>query len=145
MAKQAKQSNVVALAPVAKPEFVKAIATFAKARTTLAAALEGADRQDVVAAVGAVTKCPLKPAVGGKALTAWVLDSKHTNYEGAKTLLRDVVALMKGDVSRGTKQGRAKKAANKVVKPEDVVSMYLELDAKGRAAFRKLAKLQIAK
>ena len=141
----AKQANVVALAPVAKPEFVKAIATFAKARATLAAALDGADRQDVVAAVGAVTKCPLKPAVGGKALTAWVLDSKHAEYENAKTLLRDVMDKLAGKKSRGSKQAAAKKAANKVVKPEDVVSMYLELDAKGRAAFRKLAKLQIAK
>jgi len=141
----AKKAAVVAIAPVAKPEFVKAIAAFAKARTTLAAALTGADRQDVVAAVGAVTKCPLKPAVGGKALTAWVLDSKHTNYEGAKTLLRDVVALMKGEESRGKKQAAAKKAANKVVKVEDVVALYKALDAKGRAAFRKQAGLAVAK
>lgn len=137
------KQTVVALAPVAKPEFVKAIATFSKARTALAEALKGAERQDVVAAVGKVTGCALKQAVGGKALTPWVLDSAHANYEGAKTLLRDVLAQLKGEVSRGTRQGR--KAANKVVKVEDVVSMYLELDAKGRAAFRKLAKLQIAK
>lgn len=148
--------NVVALAPKAKPAFVTAMRAFnaekqklRKANETacaaLAKALKGATAQDVVLAIAEATGCAVKKATGARAATPWVLDGKHVNYEGAKTLSRDVRGALAGKPSRGKTQHAAKKAANKVATPEKVFEAYLELDAKARAAFRKMAKLVVAK
>ncbi|NDD55425.1 hypothetical protein EBZ39_16445 [bacterium] len=136
--------NVVAIAPKApkaKPAFVTAIRSFWKARQALTESLKGATAQDVVLAVAEVTGCAVKKSTSAKAATEWVLDSAHANYEGAKSLRRDVNISLAGEVSRGKKQH----AANKVATPEKVLEAYLSLDTKARATFRRMAKLSIAK
>lgn len=136
--------NVVAIAPKApkaKPAHVTAIRSFSNSRQALTESLKGATAQDVVLAVAEVTGCAIKKATSAKAATEWVLDSDHANYEGAKSLRRDVNNSLEGKASRGKTQH----AANKVATPEKVLEAYLALDTKARATFRKLAKLSIAK
>jgi hypothetical protein len=147
--------NVVAIAPKAKPAFVTAMRVFdvekkklreanETACAALAKALKGATAQDIVLAVAVVTGCAVKKATGARAATPWVLDRDHANYEGTKTLSRDVRNALAGKASRGKTQTAAK-AASKVATPEKVLEAYLSLDTKARATFRKMAKLAIVK
>jgi len=147
--------NVVAIAPKAKAAFVTAVRVFhaekqkirkaeESARAALVKALKGATAQDVVLTVAEVAGCAVKKSTSAKANTPWVLDNGDANYENAKTLSRDVRLALAGKATRSQTQA-AKKAANTVVTPEKVFEAYRELDSKGRAAFRKLAKLAVAK
>lgn len=161
----AKQSNIRTIKPAVAPaaaiqpasweKYYDAIVAFFDGKKalskTLAAALKGAKYDDVVRCVAKMHKVPVKPSTHFKVVEAGgsvTVDRDHKNAESARKDITDVLAVMNGGKTRSEKQGernKVKKAANKVATPEKVFEAYLELDAKARAAFRKMAKLVVAK
>jgi hypothetical protein len=130
-------------APKAVQAHVAALRTFWKAREKFVAALTNATDLQLVLAVSEVTGCAVKHSTHHLAKTEWVLDSEHAEYEGAKTMLRDIRNVLSGHMTRGEQQvanaADADDAANLFKALERVVAGRAKLSAADRRRFAKLA------
>ena len=130
-------------APKAERSHVTALKTFWKAKEKFIAALQGATDLQLVLAVSEVTGCAVKHSTHHLAKTEWVLDNDHAEYEGAKTMLRDIRNILSGHMTRGEQQvakaADADDAANLLKALERVVKGRAKLSAADRRRFGKLA------
>ena len=134
-------------APKANPAHVSGIRAFDQSRTELAKSLKGATAQQVVLAVAEVKGCPVKHTTHHRANTEWVLDDSHAEYQGAKTLLRDVNDVLSGKVTRSEKQAAAKAEVAKAADADDAANLFkaLERVVAGRAKLSAADRRRFAK
>ena len=131
------------VAPKAVPAHVAALRTFWKAKQKFIESLKDATDLQLVLAVSEVTGCAVKHSTHHLAKTEWVLDNEHAEYEGAKTMLRDIRNILSGHMTRGEQQvakaADADDAANLLKALERVVKGRAKLSAADRRRFGKLA------
>jgi hypothetical protein len=129
------KTTVATVAPKAERSHVTALKTFWKAKERFIAALQGATALQLVLAVSEVTGCAVKHTTHHLAKTEWILDDTHAEFQGAKTMMRDIRGRLSGQMTRSEKQAAAKAEVAKAADADDAANLFkaLERVVKGRA------------
>ena len=77
--------------------------------------------QELIFLVSEITGCPVKPSDHHSAKARWILDHSDQNYEGAKTLLRDLSSRLVGKAGRGQNRSPMAKMGPVTVEQIDAI------------------------